>query len=237
MNDTGPAAIVFDTFGSVVDWRGSLIADLTQFGEERGISADWTGLVDAWRAAYQPSMNRVRQGELPWTRLDDLHRASLDQLILQFGITGLTEADLVHINLGWHRLKPWPDAVPGLTRLKSKFIIGPLSNGNMSLLVNLAKFSDLPWDTVFGSDLFGHYKPDPETYLGVARLLGLPPGRVVMAAAHNDDLRAAQKCGLMTAFFPRPGEYGPLQTRDYSADGAWDYVVKDIEDLAAMMGV
>lgn len=237
MNDTGPAAIVFDTFGSVVDWRGSLIADLTQFGEERGISADWTGLVDAWRAAYQPSMNRVRQGELPWTRLDDLHRASLDQLILQFGITGLTEADLVHINLGWHRLKPWPDAVPGLTRLKSKFIIGPLSNGNMSLLVNLAKFSDLPWDTVFGSDLFGHYKPDPETYLGVARLLGLPPGRVVMAAAHNDDLRAAQKCGLMTAFFPRPGEYGPLQTRDYSANGAWDYVAKDMEDLATMMGV
>ena len=236
MNDTGPAAIVFDTFGSVVDWRGSLIAELTQFGEGRGISADWTGLVDAWRAAYHPSMHRVRQGELPWTRLDDLHRASLDQLILQFGITGLTEADLVHINLGWHRLKPWPDAVPGLTRLKSKFIIGPLSNGNMSLLVNLAKFSDLPWDTVFGSDLFGHYKPDPETYLGVARLLGLPPGRVVMAAAHNNDLLAAQKCGLMTAFFPRPGEYGPLQMRDYSADGAWDYVAKDIEDLAAMMG-
>ncbi len=236
MTDTRPAAIVFDTFGSVVDWRGSLIAELSEFGRERGTGGDWTGLVDAWRAAYHPSMDRVRRGELPWTRLDDLHRASLDRLLPQFGISGLAEADLVHINLGWHRLKPWPDAEPGLTRLKSRFVIGPLSNGNLSLLVNLAKFGGLPWDTVFGSDLFGHYKPDPETYLGVARLLDLPPGRVMMAAAHNNDLLAAQKCGLMTAFFARPTEYGPHQKRDYAADGAWDFVAKDIEDLAAQLG-
>jgi 2-haloacid dehalogenase len=232
-----PVAIVFDTFGTVVDWRTSLIEELTAFGAARGIAADWAGLVDAWRAAYHPSMDRVRKGELPWTRLDDLHRASLDQLVATFGIEGLNEADLVHINFGWHRLKPWPDSVPGLTRLKRKFIIGPLSNGNVSLLTNMAKFSGIPWDMVFGSDLFGHYKPDPETYLGVARLLDLQPGQVMMAAAHNRDLAAARSCGLMTAFFPRPGEYGPHQKLDYAADAEWDYVADNIEDLATRLGV
>ncbi|MBS0560751.1 MAG: haloacid dehalogenase type II [Proteobacteria bacterium] len=236
MASTLPAAIVFDTFGTVVDWRTSLIDDLSAYGAQRGISADWPALVDAWRAAYRPSMDRVRKGELPWTRLDDLHRGSLDRLVAEHGITGLTEEDLVHINLGWHRLRPWPDSVPGLTRLKARFIIGPLSNGNVSLLTNMAKHSGLPWDMIFGSDLFGHYKPDPETYLGVAKLLDLPPGRVMMAAAHNDDLAAARNCGLMTAFFPRIVEYGPLQNRDYAADGPWDYVVRDIEDLAAQLG-
>ncbi len=231
-----PSAIVFDTFGTVVDWRSSLIADLTAYGSERGIRADWPALVDAWRQAYQPSMQRVRTGELPWTKLDDLHRASLDRLVAEHGIAGLTEDDRRHINLGWHRLRPWPDSVPGLTRLKRRFIIGPLSNGNVALLTNMAKFAGLPWDMVFGSDLFGHFKPDPETYLGVARLLDLPPGRVMMAAAHNGDLAAAQKQGLMTAFFPRPTEYGPLQSRDYEAEGNWDYVARDIEDLASQLG-
>jgi len=235
MATTLPAAIVFDTFGTVVDWRTSLIDDLSAYGAKRGIAADWAALVDAWRAAYHPSMDRVRKGELPWTRLDDLHRASLDRLVAEQGITGLAEADLRHINLGWHRLRPWPDAVPGLTRLKARFIIGPLSNGNVSLLTEMAKHSGLPWDMIFGSDLFGHYKPDPETYLGVARLLDLPPGRVMMAAAHNSDLAAARNCGLMTAFFPRPTEYGPRQNKDYAADGPWDYVARDIEDLAAQL--
>lgn len=237
MATTQPVAIVFDTFGTVVDWRTSLIEELTSFGAARGIAADWAALVDAWRAAYRPSMDRVRKGELPWTRLDDLHRASLDHLVASFGIKGLSEADLAHINRGWHRLKPWPDSVPGLTRLKQKFIIGPLSNGNVSLLTNMAKFSRIPWDMVFGSDLFGHFKPDPETYLGVARLLDLQPGQVMLAAAHNRDLAAARACGLMTGFFPRPGEYGPNQKLDYAADAAWDYVAKDIEDLATRLGV
>lgn len=234
---TQPLAIVFDTFGSVVDWRGSLIAELTAFGRDRGIDADWTKLVDAWRGAYQPSMQRVRSGELPWTRLDALHRISLDRLIEELGISGLTEADRAHINLGWHRLKPWPDSVPGLTRLKRRFIIGPLSNGNVSLLTNMAKQAGLPWDTVFGSDVFGHYKPDPETYLGVCRLLDLEPGQVMMAAAHNGDLAAARKLGLMTAFFPRPTEYGPHQVRDFEAEQDWDVVARDIEDLAGTLGV
>jgi 2-haloacid dehalogenase len=236
MPGTLPSAIVFDTFGSVVDWRSSLIADLTAYGKQRAIKADWPALVDAWRQAYAPSMNRVRTGELPWTKLDALHRASLDRLVAEHGIEGLTEDDLRHINFGWHRLLPWPDSVPGLTRLKRRFIIGPLSNGNVSLLTNMAKFAGLPWDMVFGSDLFHHFKPDPETYLGVAALLDLPPGRVMMAAAHNSDLAAARKLGLMTAFFARPTEYGPLQSRDYKAEGDWDYVASDIEDLATQLG-
>ena len=231
-----PVAIVFDTFGTVVDWRSSLIAELTEFGQRKGISADWAGLVDAWRAAYQPSMSRVRSGEIPWTKLDDLHRASLDRLIGEFGIDGLSEEDRRHLNRGWHRLNPWPDSVPGLTRLKQRFIIGPLSNGNVALLTNLAKHAKLPWDMVFGSDLFGRYKPDPETYLGVARLLDLAPGEVMMAAAHNDDLAAARKCGLMTAFFPRPTEYGPHQSRDFEANTDWDVIAADIEDMARLLG-
>ena len=231
-----PVAIVCDTFGSVVDWRGSLIAELTAFGSERGINADWTALVDAWRAAYHPSMDRVRKGEQPWTVLDDLHRASLDRLIEQFGIRGLSEADLRHINLGWHRLKPWPDALSGLARLKRKFIIGPLSNGNVALLTNMAKHARIPWDVVFGSDMFQHFKPDPETYLGVAKLLGLEPGQLMMGAAHNNDLAAARKCGLMTGFFPRHTEYGPHQKRDFAAEQEWDVVATDIEDMAAKLG-
>ena len=170
-------------------------------------------------------------------RLDDLHRASLDRLVTDFGIKGFSDADLAHINLGWHRLHPWPDSVPGLTRLKSRFIIGPLSNGNVSLLLNMAKFGGIPWDMIFGSDLFGHFKPDPETYLGVARMLDLSPGQVMMAAAHNGDLAAARACGLQTAFFPRPGEYGPHQKRDYAADQDWDIVATNIQDLAAKLGV
>ncbi len=229
-------AIIFDTFGTVVDWRTSLIDDLTAFGTARGITADWVGLVDAWRANYAPSMDRVRKGEQPWTKLDDLHRTTLDQLVVQFGVTGLSEADLDHLNRGWHRLKPWPDAVPGLTRLKAKYIIAPMSNGNVSLLLNMAKNAGIPWDMICAAELFRHYKPDPETYLGAASLLGLAPSEVMMAAAHNGDLAAARTCGLKTAFFPRPSEYGPHQKRDFAADQAWDVVAADIEDLAARMG-
>jgi 2-haloacid dehalogenase len=229
-------AIVFDTFGTVVDWRGSLIAELAAFGERRGIGADWATLVDEWRAAYRPSMDRVRRGELPWTPLDELHRASLERLVAQFEIRGLSEEDLRHLNRAWHRLRPWPDAVPGLTRLKRRYIIGPLSNGNVALLVNMARHSGLPWDFVFGADLFGHYKPDPETYLGVGRLLDLPPRQVMLVAAHNGDLAAARTQGLMTGFIPRPQEYGPRQSRDFQAEGPWDLVGRDIEHLAEMLG-
>ncbi len=237
MSARRPKVIVFDVFGSVVDWRTSLITDLSAYGAQRGIAADWPALVDAWRAAYQPSMQRVRTGELPWMKLDDLHRMSLDKLVADFGIKGLTEDDLVHINKGWHRLNPWPDSVAGLTRLKSQFIIGPLSNGNVSLLLHMAKHARLPWDMIFGSDLFQHFKPDPETYLGVARIMGLEPHEVMLAAAHNNDLAAARRCGLMTAFWPRPTEYGPLQKLDYRAEHDFDFVVENIEGLASALGV
>ena len=229
-------AILFDVFGTVVDWRSSLIADLQQFGQARGIAADWPALVDAWRGAYRPSMERVRKGEQPWAALDDLHRASLVQLVAQFGIAGLGEADFDGITDLWHRLRPWPDSVAGLARLKQRFIVGSLSNGNVALQVDLAKSAGLPWDVIFASDHFRHFKPDVETYLGAAALLRLPPARVMLAAAHNDDLRAARSFGLATAFIPRPDEYGPHQHRDTAPEEAWDVMATSIEDLAARMG-
>ena len=230
-------AILFDTFGTVVDWRTSLIADLTAFGAGRGIAADWVALVDQWRAAYVPSMDRVRRGELPWTKLDDLHRASLDRLVAEAGIEALTEVDRNYLTMGWHRLHAWPDSVAGTERLNRRYITGPLSNGNVSLLIDLARFNGLRWDTIFGADVSGHYKPDPEAYLGACRLLSLEPGEVMLCAAHNEDLRAAQRHGLQTAFVPRPTEYGPLQVRDTEATGVWDYVVGGIDELAAQLGL
>ena len=229
-------AILFDTFGTVVDWRSSLITELTGFGVSRGITADWAALVDAWRAAYAPSMNRVRRGDAPWAKLDVLHRESLDRLVAEAGITGLTEADRAHLTLGWHRLQAWPDAVPGTARLNRRFITGPLSNGNVSLLVDIKRSNGLAWDMIFGAELFRHYKPDPETYLGACRLLSLEPGEVMLCAAHNDDLRAAQSHGLQTAFVPRPTEYGPHQVRDTTPTGAWDHVVAGIDELADRLG-
>lgn len=230
-------AMVFDVFGTVVDWRSSLIADFTQWSAKRGVTGDWTGLVDAWRGAYVPSMDEVRKNpERGYLALDHLHRQSLDKLATQFGIVGLNEDDLAYMTLGWHRLQPWPDSVSGLTRLKRKFTIGTLSNGNVALLNDMAKHAGLPWDLILSAELFEHYKPDPETYLGAARLLGLQPGQVMMVAAHNNDLAAAQKHGLKTAFVPRVTEYGPLQSKDFKADGDWDVVAADFNDLAARMG-
>ena len=230
-------AVLFDVFGSVVDWRGSLIGELSAWGAARGLNVNWTALVDAWRGAYMPSMDRVRRGELPWTVLDDLHRATLEDLVVRFGATGLSGEELDFINRGWHRLRPWPDAVAGLTRLKTRYIIGPLSNGNVALLVNMAKAAGLPWDMVCSTELFRRYKPDPETYLGACGLLRLPPAQVMMAAAHNGDLRAARALGLKTCFFARPTEYGPQQSRDFAADEPWDVIAEDILDAATRMGM
>ncbi len=230
-------AILFDTFGTVVDWRSSLIAGLTEFGTARGIKADWASLVDAWRGSYGPSMDRVRRGDIPWTKLDALHRASLDDLVGEFGIKGLTEADRHHMTMGWHRLHGWPDATPGMIRLNTHYITGPLSNGNVSLLIDLARFNGLPWGMIFGADLFQHYKPDPEAYLGACSLLSLPPQQVMLCAAHNSDLLAAQRLGLRTAFIARPTEYGPWQSQDLAATGAWDHVATGIDDLATQLGV
>lgn len=230
-------ALVFDVFGTVVDWRSSLIADFTEWDKTRGIGADWTALVDAWRGGYAASMDGVRKNpEKGFVILDTLHRQTLERLVADFGIKGLTEADLHYLTMGWHRLNPWPDSVSGLTRLKSKYIIAPLSNGNVALLTNMAKFAGLPWDLVLSAELFGHYKPDAETYLGAARILGLLPDQVMMVAAHNSDLKAAQSYGLKTAFVARPTEYGPHQKHDFEAKGDWDIVAKDFNEIAARMG-
>jgi 2-haloacid dehalogenase len=230
-------AILFDVFGTVVDWRGSLIRELGAWGAAHGLAVDWVGLVDAWRGAYLPSMSRVRRGELPWMNLDELQRESLTELGPRFGLpAALPEADREHIVHAWHRLEPWPDSVGGLTRLKRKFVIAPLSNGNVALLVNMAKHAGLPWDMVFATEIFRRYKPDPETYLGAVRMLGLAPHEVMMAAAHNNDLHAARAQGLRTAFIARLTEHGPAQTMDLQAESDWDYIARDFEDLAVQLG-
>lgn len=230
-------ALLFDVFGTVVDWRTSLIDNFTAWGKAKGIKGDWTALVDGWRAAYMPSMDEVRKHpERGFVILDDLQRQSIEPLAAKLGITGLTSADFDYLTRGWHSLNPWPDSVGGLTRLKRKFIIGPLSNGNVALLTNMAKHAGLPWDLVLSAEVFGHYKPDREAYLGAAKILGLAPEQVMLVAAHNNDLEAAQSFGLKTAFVPRVTEYGPLQNQDFKADGNWDYVVKDFNDLADKLG-
>ena len=236
MPETDVRAILFDVFGTVVDWRGSLIDEFSAWGETRGLTVDWTGLVDAWRGAYTPSMDRVRHGELPWTNLDALHRASLAELAPRFGLVGLDAADMEWVNQGWHRLKPWPDSVSGLIRLKPRYVLSPLSNGNVALLVALARSAGMPWDTVLCAEIFQHYKPDPETYLGACRLLALEPSQVMLCAAHNSDLAAAQRVGLRTGFIPRPTEYGLHQNRDFGPEGEWDVVASDMEQFAGKMG-
>ena len=230
-------ALVFDVFGTVVDWRTSLITDFSWWGKQRGIRADWTALVDGWRGMYVASMDEVRKHpERGYVILDVLHRRSLEKLVAQLSISGLGEADLDYLTKGWHRLYPWPDSVQGLRLLKAKYIISPLSNGNVALLTNMAKFAGLPWDLIMSAELFEHYKPDAETYLGAARLLGLEPPEVMMVAAHNADLKAAQQNGLKTAFVARPTEYGPLQKRDFEATGEWNIVARDFGGIADRLG-
>lgn len=230
-------ALTFDVFGTVVDWRGSIVREGTAFGKQHGLKVDWAGFADAWRGGYRPSMDRVRRGELPWTNIDTLHRMILDALLEQFGLTGLSEADKEHLNRVWHRLEPWPDAVAGLTRLRRGFIIATLSNGNIALLTNMAKHAGLPWDCILSAELARHYKPDPEAYRTAAELLGLRPDQVMMVAAHKGDLRAAQAVGLRTAFVPRPQEFGPERPPDMAPEPAFDVHARDFGDLADQLGV
>lgn len=229
-------ALVFDTFGTVVDWRTSVSREIVQLAKRKGLSVDGAKFADAWRAGYAPSMNRVRSGEMPWTKLDRLHRLILDKLLIDFGIAGLSEAETDALNRAWHRLRPWPDAVGGLTRLKKRFIIAPLSNGNISLMTDLAKFSGLPWDCILGAELVRHYKPDREVYLGAVEFLDLRPAEVMMVAAHLGDLRAAKALGLATAFVVRPLEYGPQGKPDLKGDASVDLSAKDFNDLAGQLG-
>jgi 2-haloacid dehalogenase len=231
-------ALVFDTFGTVVDWRNSVIAEGVAWGKAKGLNINWTDFTDHWRLGYKPAMDKVRTGKIPWTRLDDLHRMILDGLLKEFKTEGLTEEEKVSWTHVWRRLKPWPDSVEGLTRLKKKYMIAPLSNGNIALMTHLGKSAGLPWDAVLGSELVRHYKPDREVYVSAYDYLDLKPEEVMMCAAHAYDLQAARDNGLRTGFIYRPNEYGngPVGVPDKAKPGDYDVVSASIIDLAQQMG-
>jgi 2-haloacid dehalogenase len=229
-------ALTFDVFGTVVDWRGSITAEGRKLGRRKKLAVDWVAFADGWRAGYRPAMDRVRRGDLPWMNIDTLHRMILDDLLVRFRIDGLPEPEKDHLNRAWHRLAPWKDSVAGLKRLKKKFVIATLSNGNVALLTNMAKHGGLPWDCVLSAELFGHYKRDREVYEGAARLLGLAPGQVMMVAAHKDDLDAAAATGLRTAFVARPMERGDPAKADVAPEARFDVNAKDFADLAKQLG-
>jgi 2-haloacid dehalogenase len=228
-------ALAFDVFGTVVDWRSSVIRELTEFGRRNSVTADWARFADDWRAGYVPAMDRVRRGELPWTRLDDLHRARLVELLTEAGIT-VADRQVDDLNRAWHRLDPWPDSVEGLTRLKRRFVITTLSNGNVSLLTNMAKRAGLPWDCVLSAEIFGHYKPDREAYLGCAEILDVAPDELMLVATHPSDLRAARAAGVRTAFVSRPAEHGPDRMPSTPPAGEFDVTADDFHDLADQLG-
>jgi 2-haloacid dehalogenase len=229
-------ALLFDVFGTVVDWRSGVIRDVTAVAGRAGVSLDAARFADQWRAGYRPAMDLVRSGQLPWTKLDGLHRRVLDGLAGEFGLAGLPAAELDWLNTCWHRLDPWPDAVPGLARLRQRYVLAAFSNGNVALLVNMAKRAGLPWDAILSAELFRRYKPDPQTYLGAVELLSLDPARVMLVAAHNDDLSAAADLGLATSFLPRPAEHGPGQQANLAPTREYTVVATDLADLATQLG-
>ena len=232
----GVKALVFDVFGTVVDWHGSVAREVRELARAKGLRINAVTFAKAWRAGYRPAMDRVRNGEAPFEKIDVIHRAILEDVLKQFKVTTLTEEEKAHLNLVWHRLKPWPDAVRGLKRLKSKLIIATLSNGNTGLLVDMAKHGGLPWDCIFSSDTFNHFKPDPEMYLGAADRLNLKPEEVMMVAAHKADLRAAAQCGLKTAFVKRPHEYGRNNNPDLASEAEFTVSAGSFLDLADQLG-
>ena len=225
-------ALLFDVFGTVVDWRGSLIAEGLEWNRE----VDWAQFADRWRAGYKPAMEKVRSGKMTWANLDSLHRLILDEVLKEFGIAGLSEEEKERWNRVWHSLKPWPDSVGGLKRLRTQYMIAPLSNGNVALLANMAKNAGLPWDLILSAELARHYKPDAEAYLTAVNLLGLKPEDAMMCAAHRSDLMAARECGLHTAFIYRPEEFGGMREADKAEPGEFDVVANDLVDLAAKLG-
>lgn len=228
-------ALTFDVFGTVVDWRSSIINEAQALSRAKGTSFDCERFADSWREGYRPAMDRVERGELPWINIDGLHRLILDELLLQFGIKGLSEAEIDDLNRAWHRLAPWPDSVPGLSRLRSRYLLATLSNGNMALLANMAKSAGLPWDCILSAELAGHYKPAPQAYRMAARLLGLRPAEIMMVAAHSDDLRAARQEGFRTAFISRPTEYGPDGPGESAPEGEVDVTAANLFDLAEQL--
>jgi 2-haloacid dehalogenase len=234
-----PIALVFDVFGTVVDWREGVARDLGAFLRRHGASTiDPHFLADAWRRRYQPAMEECRSGRRPFARLDVLHRENLDAVLAEHGVDlrPVDAAELDELNRAWHRLDPWPDAVPGLLRMKARYVVAPLSNGNVALLLNMAKRAGLPWDAILGAEVAGAYKPQPAAYLRTADILGLRPEQVCLVAAHNNDLAAARACGLATAFVLRASEHGPAQAVDLAPSERWDFIASDFGDLATQLG-
>ena len=231
-SNLSPQVLAFDVFGTVVDWHSSIAREVRALRPE----VDGNAFALAWRAGYQPAMRRVMSGELGWTLIDDLHRLILDGLLAQFGLDSLTAAELKHLNKAWHRLDPWPDVLAGLARLKSRHVICTLSNGNIGLLANMGKRAGLPWDCILSAEVFRAYKPDPATYLGVAKVFDVEPSRVMLVAAHQDDLAAARACGLQTAYIERPTEFGAAQPKDVSPCPANTRHAKNFLALADQLG-
>jgi 2-haloacid dehalogenase len=229
-------ALCFDVFGTVVDWRASIIREGELLSAAKRLKVDWPAFADAWRAGYRPAMDSTRGAGAAWVDIDHLHRRILDGLLPRFGLQSLSADEVEHLNRVWHRLMPWPDAVSGLNRLRCRYVVATLSNGNVSLLVNMAKNAGLPWDCVLSGELVQKYKPDPEVYLMAARLLGLAPAQVMLVAAHPSDLATAQRAGLRTAYVPRPLEYGPGGGGEPVGDLNFDVVATDFVDLAARLG-
>jgi 2-haloacid dehalogenase len=224
--------LAFDVFGTVVDWHKSIMRE----ADAMNLRVDPDEFALAWRARYMPAMQKVMSGQLGWTSIDDLHRMILDELLDQLRVTHLKEDEKRHLNKAWHRLEAWPDTVAGLTRLKSRYTICTLSNGNIGLLTDMAKRASLPWDCILSAEIFHKYKPDPATYLGVARIFDVDPGEVMMVATHQDDLAHARACGLKTAYIERPQEYGPSQTKDVSPNPANTLHARDLVELADILG-
>ena len=235
MNSSPPhppvSVLAFDIFGTVVDWHGSIVREMRALYPE----VDGDAFAIAWRAGYQPAMRRVMSGELGWTLIDELHRLILDELLIRFNLTHITEAQRAHLNKVWHRLDAWPDSVRGLTRLKTKYTICSLSNGNIGLLTNMAKRAGLPWDCILSAEVFRAYKPDPATYLGVAKVFDVAPEQVMLVAAHHDDLAGARACGLQTAYIERPLEFGAAHPKDVSARSENTLHARDLEQLADLL--
>ena len=225
--------ILFDTFGTIVDWRSSISRDSQELALSKGLKAfDGDAFARAWRAGYAPSMARVTSGKEPFASIDFIHRKRLDEILPEFGLAVLDENERNHLNKGWHRLDPWPDSLPGLIRIRFKFMISPLSNGSLMLLATMAKRAGLPWDFILSSDMHRAYKRDPAVYKSAIRLLNLEPEQVMMVAAHNDDLEAARREGMRTAYINRPTEYGIDQSDDIAATSNWTFVADSVEDLA-----
>jgi 2-haloacid dehalogenase len=236
----GVRALLFDVFGTVVDWRSGVAREAAPFLARHGRGGEnAASFADAWRRRYQPAMEEVRSGRRPFTRLDVLHRENLEAVLVEFGIdpAQVSAAELDDLNLAWHRLDPWPDVAGGLARLKSRYIVAPLSNSNIALMLDMAKRAGLPWDAILGAELAQAYKPAPEAYLRTAEILAMRPAELCMVAAHNNDLAAARACGLRTAFVPRPREHGPEQTTDLCPEQDWDVLATDFEDLARQLGL